>query len=343
MERRSQRKPASPAGPRQRRGVLPPWMTLVFSILVLAVSFFAIFFVVEGCVATQEATEVRKYVTNSGSLLSDSQAVGNGELEEIVRGAAPGEAGVEVIARASEESGTLYRQALTNEEVPPEFEEAHYYLVSALGIRASATRDLLEAAEAGAEDLEEAVPAAVNGYRLSDRTVSEYYVPASRAALGSAGQASAEGSVYEPEPFMDYDSLGLPAEADGAELSGNPDAIRGVEVSEVRVAGEQLSPGGNVTLTGSDATSLEVDVGNGGEVTETSVPVEVVLNTSAERQTLTATVESVEPGETATVEVSGFRPGEPNEVAEIEVEAGPVEGEELLENNTLAGTVTFGI
>lgn len=343
MERRSQRKPASPAGSRQRRRALPPWVTLVFSVLVLGVSFFAIFFVVEGCVATQEATEVRKYVTNSGSLLGDSQAVGNEEVQDAVDAAGPGEADVEALARASGESGNLYRQALTNEEVPPEFEEAHHYLVSALGIRASATGDLLEAAEAGAEDLEEAVPAAVNGYRVSDRTVSEYYVPASRAALGAAGQSSAEDSVYEPEPFMDYESLGLPAEADGAELSGNPDAVRGVEVSGVRVAGEELAPGGNVTLTGSDVPSLEVDIGNGGEVTETSVPVEVVLNTAAERQTLTATVESVEPGETATVEVSGFRPGEPNEVAEIEVEVGPVEGEELLDNNTLAGTVTFGI
>jgi hypothetical protein len=46
---------------------------------------------------------------------------------------------------------------------------------------------------------------------------------------------------------------------------------------------------------------------------------------------------------TATVEVGGFKPGELDEVAEVTVEAGPVKYEEFLENNTLTGTVTFGL
>jgi hypothetical protein len=48
-------------------------------------------------------------------------------------------------------------------------------------------------------------------------------------------------------------------------------------------------------------------------------------------------------GGTATVEVGGFRPGELDETAEVTVEAGPVKYEELLDNNTLTGTVTFGM
>jgi hypothetical protein len=43
------------------------------------------------------------------------------------------------------------------------------------------------------------------------------------------------------------------------------------------------------------------------------------------------------------VEVSGFRPGELEESAEVSVKAGPVEYEENQRNNVLAGTVTFGI
>jgi hypothetical protein len=43
------------------------------------------------------------------------------------------------------------------------------------------------------------------------------------------------------------------------------------------------------------------------------------------------------------VEVGGFRPGELDETAEVTVEAGPVKYEELLDNNTLTGMVTFGM
>jgi hypothetical protein len=48
-------------------------------------------------------------------------------------------------------------------------------------------------------------------------------------------------------------------------------------------------------------------------------------------------------GGVATVEISGFKPGELNETAEVSVEAGPVKYEEYLKNNTRTGTVTFGL
>jgi hypothetical protein len=73
------------------------------------------------------------------------------------------------------------------------------------------------------------------------------------------------------------------------------------------------------------------------------VDVEVILNTRAERQAQTATIGQMRPKGMATVEIGGFRPGELNESAEATVEAGPVEYEEFLENNTLTGTVTFGL
>ena len=43
------------------------------------------------------------------------------------------------------------------------------------------------------------------------------------------------------------------------------------------------------------------------------------------------------------VEIGGFRPGELDETAEVSVEAGPVEYEELTDDNILTGWVTFGL
>jgi uncharacterized membrane protein len=98
-----------------------------------------------------------------------------------------------------------------------------------------------------------------------------------------------------------------------------------------------------VILTGSDEIVFSVSVTNGGEAAETNVPVEVVLNTRAERQAVPTTIERIEPGGTAAVEVRGFKPGEFDETAEASVRIGPVRYERSEEDNTLAGTVTFGI
>ena len=76
---------------------------------------------------------------------------------------------------------------------------------------------------------------------------------------------------------------------------------------------------------------------------ETGVPVEVVLNTRAERQARSAEIGRMDPGATVAVEVSGFRPGELDESAAVSVEVGTVEYEQNADNNVLSGTVTFGI
>jgi hypothetical protein len=309
-------------------------------------AFAFIFFVARGCVATQESTQVRKYVTNADSLLSESSNSGNEDLQGILQNAGgnPAKLGEKALDRAATENEDLYVRALTYEEIPPEFEDAHHYLVSSLGIRAWATKRLAETATGDAEGFTGVLAEVVEGYRLSDAIVRNHYFPAVQAALIQAGQQRDQVYLEEPKPFMDYEELGfdVAAPAVGTAPDG-PNALHSVEIVAVKVAGQPLYPGGNVVLTGSDEPVFFVTVKNGGETPETGVDVEVVLNTSAERQAQTATIGHIRPKGTATVEVGGFRPGELNETAEVTVEAGPVEYEELLENNTLKGTVTFGL
>jgi len=111
----------------------------------------------------------------------------------------------------------------------------------------------------------------------------------------------------------------------------------------VTVAGQPLPPGGNVVLTGGDEANFAVTVANGGKVPESAVDVEVVLNTDAERQSKNATVARIEPKGTATVEIGGFIPGALDEEVETTVEAGPVKYEKTVDNNTLNGSITFGL
>jgi hypothetical protein len=320
---------------------------LLGSVLLLVMAFGFIFFVARGCVATQEATQVRKYVTNVDSLLSESSNAGNEQLQGTLRRAGGDPANLDggALDRVAETSESLYLQALTNEEVPPEFEDAHHYLVSALGIRARATDQLVVAAAGGAESLSGTLATTVEDLRISDGVIRNHYLPEVHDALEESDQQRDLGYLSEPEPFMDYEEVGFkvtPAAVGAAR--DDPNALHGVQISAVEVAGQPLYQNGNVVLTGSDEPIFFVTVTNGGEVPESGVDVEVVLNTRAERQAQTATIGQMRAnGGKATVQVGGFLPGELDETAEVTVEAKPVKYEELLDNNTLTGTVTFGL
>lgn len=327
-------------------GVLPTWLTMLGSIFFIFVAFGFIFFVARGCVATQESTQLRKYVTSSDSLLSDSTSAGNDQLQSALQDANgdPENLNVETVTQVANQSELLYNRALDNEEVPPEFEGADPYVVSALGIRASATRDLADAAETP-DKFQETLASSIESYRISDGILRNSYLPTIEDVLDEAGQTRDQDFIEEPPPFLDYEEIGFDVNSQAQVGSqDDPNALHGVEISSVSVAGQPLSSGGEVILTGDDVPVFEVVVVNGGEVPETAVPVEVIVNTRAERQAQTATIERIDAnGGSATIEVSGFRPGEVNESAEVTVEAGPVQYEELVDNNTLAGTLTFSV
>jgi len=302
-----------------------------------------IFFVARGCVATQQSTQVRKYVTSADSLLSDSTNAGRGELQRVLSNAGGDPAKLDdgELAQVANRTEQQYLQALRQEEIPPEFEDAHHYVVTALGIRSQATDRLAQAASG--DGFDEELTTAVEDYRTSDSIVADFYVPAVKRSLEMAGQTGDQTYLTEPQSFMDYGALGFDAAPVAGSARSDPNALHGVQVAAVRVAGKPLYQGGNVVLTGANEPTFAVTVGNGGEATEAGVDVEVIVNTSAERQARSKTIARLEPEKPKTVQVGGFIPGELDETARVTVEVGPVEYEKATANNTLTGTVTFGI
>ena len=317
-------------------------------LLFLILAAFFIFFVARGCVATQEATQVRKYVMGSNSLLTDSSNLGREKLQPLLQqaGGDPTQLDEEALGQAVDEAQLLHQRAQENNEVPPEFGEANDYLVSALGVRASATERLRRAA-GDPEGFGEALSAAVEDYRTSDNVAVGHYFPASVGALEEAAQQEDRNYLKEPRTFMDYSTLGFEtgdAPTPEPEARGDADALHDVAVVGVQVAGQQLFAGGTVVLPGSQEPVFAVTVTNSGEVAETGVPVEVVLDTQVERQANSENIGRIEPGgASASVEIGGFRPGELDETVEVNVQPGPVAYEDLRDDNTLTGWLTFGI
>jgi hypothetical protein len=319
---------------------------LIGSLLLLVMVFGFILFVARGCLATQESTQVRKYVTSADSLLSDSSNAGKGELQGTLRNADgdPARLDEEALAQVANRSEDLYLQALGQEEVPPEFEDANHYLITALGVRSEATKRLAQAAAGDAGGFTEELRVAVEDYRTSDGIIANHFIPKVQESLQRSGQTRDQGYLEEPVPFMDYGALGFDVAADAAPAGGDPSAPHSVEVQSFRVAGRALYLNGNVVLTEAAEPAFAVTVANGGEAPEPSLAVEIILNTSADRQSTSATLERIKSkGTVTTVKTSGFNPGELDETARATVEAGPVEYEKTLDDNTLAGAVTFDL
>jgi hypothetical protein len=318
---------------------------LIGSLLLLIVVFGFIFFVARGCVATQQSTQVRKYVTSADSLLSDSSSAGRGELQGILSNAGGDASKLNdgALAQVANRTEQQYQQASQQEEIPPEFEDSHHYIVTALGIRSQATDDLAQAASGDEEGFEEDLTAAVADYRTSDTIIANFYVPAVKSSLETAGQTGDQAYLEEPQSFMDYGALGFDIAPTSGTTQSDPNALHGVQITSVRVAGKPLYQDGNVVLTGSDEPTFAVRVSNGGEVPETGIDVEVILNTAAERQSESETISRLDARKATTVEIGGFIPGELDETARVTVEVAPVEYEKSTSNNTLTGTVKFGI
>jgi hypothetical protein len=329
----------------RRQRTLPAWLTLLGSLLLLILVFGFIFFVARGCVANQQSTQVRKYVTSADSFLSDSSNAGRGELQRILdnAGGDPARLDEEALAQAANRTEQQYLQALGQEEIPPEFEDAHHYVVTALGIRSQATGRLSQAASGNADGFARELAAAVEDYRTSDSIVANYYLPAVKHSLEAAGQTSDQAYLEEPQSFMDYRALGFDTAPVSGTAGSDPNALHEVRITAVKVAGKRLYPNRSVILTGADEPAFAISVGNGGEVPETGVEVEVILNTRAERQSKSKTITRIEPEKVTTVDIGGFNPGELDESAKVTIEAGPVEYEKHTADNSLTGRVTFGI
>ena len=318
---------------------------MIGSLLLLIVVFGFIFFVARGCVATQQSTQVRKYVTSADSLLSDSSSAGRGELQGILSNAGGDASKLNdgALAQVANRTEQQYQQALQQEEIPPEFEDSHHYIVTALGIRSQATDDLAQAASGDEEGFKEDLTTAVADYRTSDTIIANFYVPAVKSSLETAGQTGDQAYLEEPQSFMDYGALGFDIAPTSGTTQSDPNALHGVQITSVRVAGKPLYQDGNVVLTGSDEPTFAVRVSNGGEVPETGIDVEVILNTAAERQSESGTISRLDAKKATTVEIGGFIPGELDETARVTVKVAPVQYEKSTSNNTLTGTVKFGI
>ena len=126
-------------------------------------------------------------------------------------------------------------------------------------------------------------------------------------------------------------ALGSVSGSTGAATPG----VHGLGLLGTSINGTELSPESTTSVVAEETPEVEVEVQNQGESTENGVTVSVTVN----GETLQQDISSIEAGaaETVTIPLTPAPKGE----ATLEVEAEPVPGEQVSENNEASYTVVF--
>jgi hypothetical protein len=140
-----------------------------------------------------------------------------------------------------------------------------------------------------------------------------------------------DGSEWLDEGAI-ADALGSVSGSSAATTPG----VHGLGLIGTSINGTELTPEASTGVSAEETPEVEVEVENQGESTENGITVSITVNGGAPLQ---ADIPSIEPLETATVTIP-LTPTPEGEVT-LEVEAEPVPGEEVSENNEASYTVVF--
>jgi hypothetical protein len=310
---------------------------------------FLILFVlgVRGCLDARKERGMRNYTQDVGAIMAESEQTG-GNFFELMED--PGEKTdlqfQSDIRSFRGQSESLLDRA-QNLDVPDEMSDAQQAIELALRLRRdglgtmadNVTRALGDAERSQALDT---IVAQMGALYSSDVLYRDIARPEIESVL------SEEGIETEGLPtgnFMPEDGaeewLDETRVTDAlAQVSGGENVASGVHglgLLQTALGGTALSPDTTTTVS-DDSRDVEVQVQNQGESEETGVRVVVTV----EGQDFEGTIDSIQPGATASVEVPLESLPQPGTETTLDVLVEPVPGEQVSENNESSYTVVFG-
>lgn len=190
--------------------------------------------------------------------------------------------------------------------------------------------------EAGADKAMAAIARQMQKLLASDVVYEQIVRPEIDSVLASNGISGSDvpkSTVLPDEKWLEEKTV---SNALGA-ISGNSGAstpgVHGLELSAVSVNGSELVEGAATSVSGEEGVEVEATVENQGESTESGVTVAVTVNGN----TVTGEIAEIGAGATGVATIP-LTPAPKGEVT-LEVEAEPVAGETITENNV--GTFTL--
>lgn len=230
-------------------------------------------------------------------------------------------------------------------DAPGDMGDAQTALELVYALRGSAMAEVAEKmstalGDVGAEKATAAIANQMGKLMASDVLYASLVRPEIDTALADNGIEGEDvpESVFLPDDtrWLDEEevssALGSVSGATGAATPG----VHGLGLIATSLNGTELAPESTTAVSGEETPELEVEVQNQGESTENGVTVSVTVGGGS---TLQGEINMIEAGETVTVTIP-LIPA-PQGEATLEVEAEPVPGEQVSENNEATYTVEF--
>ncbi|MCW2955920.1 MAG: hypothetical protein JWO69_789 [Thermoleophilia bacterium] len=354
---------AAPAGRKSLR-ITPDWNRIA-AVLILAVfAVLIVWFVVSSIRDSRRNGAYKEYFGSVREIATQSTAQG-AELDTILTDPNVGDrsqriAGIEQIATRAEKLATDARDL----DVPEQMADAQRWLETSLAYRAHGIDGVQRALTASIDSKDadasaEQIASALSRLVASDVVWADSFTTASKDVLDA--DEVRDVAVPESVTVKDFDAVSISGikqmmtrlKTSGKLVEGEktaavpPDgktrggALEGGRIT-VTPSGQTLAINALTELEGGDNIEFEVPFTNQGEVQLTDVPVQVVLRSEdSEPIELTAVIDRVDPGQTATAKVPMGEIPTFGELLDMDVLVGPIPGEKTTDNNRASYQVQF--
>jgi hypothetical protein len=295
---------------------------------------------VKGCLDARAESELSDYADKVGEIAQETEQTSKDFFSSLE---SPGNLSVtEFTAKVSADASAMDNNAARVESLgaPGDMKRAQSNLELVYQLRSSAMTQIAEKmstalGEAGSQKAIAGIARQMQKLLASDVVYEQVVrgeIDSVLASNGISGHDVPESSFLPDEKWLEESTV---SSALGA-ISGNTaetSGIHGLELTGVSVNGTELIEGGATTISGEEGVEVEATVQNQGESTENGVTVVVTF----EGASLKGEIEEIGAGEEATATIP-LTPAPKGEVT-LEVEAEPVPGEHLTENNEATYTL----
>lgn len=296
---------------------------------------------IKGCLDARANRELSDYSRNVAQIVEETEQTSTGFFKKLED---PGNASVtDFVAEVNADRSAMdnYRARIDDLSAPGDMKRAQGNLELVYALRANAMDEIADKmstalGDAGAEKAMAGIAKQMQKLLASDivyETVVRPEVDGVLADNGISGSDLPKSTVLTDEKWLEESTV---SEALGA-ISGNTGSttpgVHGLGLIGVSVNGTELIEGAPTTVAGEEGVEVEVTVQNQGESTESGVTVSV----SVEGNALKGEIDELAAGEegTATIPLTPTPSGE----VTLDVEAEPVAGEQVTENNEASYTL----
>jgi hypothetical protein len=300
---------------------------------------------VRGCLNARKHRALSDYARNVSQIVDETQQTSKsffGKLED------PGSLSVtEFVAEVNADRSAMdnYVSRIDGLDTPGDMGSAQDALELVYELRGAAMTEIADKMSTALGDVGSEKATAAIAKQMKVLTASDVlYASVARPEIdGVLADNGIEGddvpkSEFLPDGTKWLDESEVSAalgSVSGAAAAATP-GVHGLGLIATSVNGTELAAEETTAVAAEETPEVEVQVQNQGESAENGVTVSVTVNGG---NTLQQDISSIEAGETATVTIP-LTPA-PSGMVTLEVEAEPVPGEQVSENNEASYTVEF--